>query len=64
TPHPHLRVAIVPLPKFRSPGLHLELLCDPPFKPRIHSYLWPIVVLAHTPLQTFLDLNAICILIE
>ncbi|KAI0272095.1 hypothetical protein BGY98DRAFT_1099976 [Russula aff. rugulosa BPL654] len=34
------------------------------FKTRIHFYLLPIVVLALVPLQTFLDFNAVYILIE
>jgi len=41
-----------PPPKFRSPGLHLELFRDPSFKTRIHFYLWPFLVLAHVPLQS------------
>ena len=64
TPDARLRVAIASPPKFRSPGLHLELLRDPSFKTRMHFYLWPIIILAHVPLQTFLDFNAIYILIE
>ena len=64
TPDARLRVAIATPPKFRSPGLHLELLRDPSFKTRIHFYLWPIIILAHVPLQTFLDLNTLFILIE
>ncbi|KAF8497822.1 hypothetical protein F5888DRAFT_1613094, partial [Russula emetica] len=64
TPDARLRNAIATPPKFRSPGLHLELLRDPSYKTRIHFYLFPILVLAHLPLQTFLDFNAIYILIE
>ena len=64
TPDARLRDAIATPPKFRSPGLHLELLRDPSWKSRIHFYLFPILVLAHVPLQTFLDFNAIYILIE
>lgn len=51
-------------PKFRSPGLHLELLRDPSWKTRLHFYLFPLLVLAHIPIQTFLDFNAVFILIE
>ena len=47
TPDARLRAAIATPPKFRSPGLHLELLRDPSFKTRIHFYLWPFLVLAH-----------------
>ena len=64
TPDARLRAAIATPPKFRSPGLHLELLRDPSFKSRLHFYLWPILVLAHVPLQTFLDFNAVYVLIE
>ena len=46
-------------PKIRSPGLHLELLRDPPWKTRILFYLFPTLVLTHVPPQTFLDFNAI-----
>ena len=63
-PDVRLRAALATPPKFRSPGLHLELLRDPSWKTRIHFYLFPILVLAHVPLQTFLDFNAIYILIE
>src|SRR6266849_7703103 len=51
---PRLRAAIATPPKFRLPGLHLELLRDPPYKTRIHFYLFPILVLAHVSLQAFL----------
>ena len=49
---------------FRSPGLHFELLNDLSWKTRIHFYLFPILVLTHMPLQTFLDFYSIYILIE
>jgi hypothetical protein len=64
TPDARLRAAIATPPKFRSPGLHLELLRDPSWKTRFHFYIFPVLVLAHVPLQTFLDFNAIYILIE
>jgi hypothetical protein len=64
TPDARLRAAIAAPPKFRSPGLHLELLRDPSWKTRIHFYLFPILVLAHIPLQTFLDFNASYILVQ
>ena len=47
--------------------LHLELLRDPSWKTCIHFryfYLFPLVVHVHVPLQTFLEFNAIYILIE
>jgi hypothetical protein len=64
TPDARLRAAIATQPKFRSPGLHLELLRDLSFKARMHFYLWPILILAHVPFQTVLDFNAVYILIE
>ncbi|KAH9953468.1 hypothetical protein BC827DRAFT_134941 [Russula dissimulans] len=64
TPDARLRAAIVAPPKFRSPGLHLELLRDPSWKTRLHFYLFPLLVLAHVPLQTYFDFNAVFILIE
>ena len=51
-------------PKFRAPGLHLELLRDPSWKTRLHFYMFPLIVFAHIPIQTFLDFNAVFILIE
>ncbi|KAI9456816.1 hypothetical protein BJY52DRAFT_1187652 [Lactarius psammicola] len=51
-------------PKFRAPGLHLELLRDPSWKTRLHFYLFPLLVFAHIPMQTFFDFNAVFILIE
>ena len=41
TPDARLRAAILALPKFRSPGLHLKLLRDPSWKIRIHFYMFP-----------------------
>jgi hypothetical protein len=64
TPDARLRAAIADPPKFRAPGLHLELLRDPSWKSRLHFYLFPLLVFAHVPIQTFLDFNAIFILIE
>jgi len=64
TPDARVRAAIAAPPKFRAPGLHLELLRDPSWKTRLHFYLFPFIVLAHLPLQTFLDFNAVYIMIE
>jgi hypothetical protein len=64
TPDARVRAAIAAPPKFRAPGLHLELLRDPSWKTRLHFYLFPFIVFAHMPLQTFLDLNAVYMLIE
>ncbi|KAI0251640.1 hypothetical protein BJV78DRAFT_1282308 [Lactifluus subvellereus] len=64
TPDARLRAAIAAPPKFRSPGLHLELLRDPSWKTRLHFYIFPVLVFAHLPLQTFLDFNAVFVLIQ
>ncbi|KAF7308603.1 OPT oligopeptide transporter [Mycena chlorophos] len=53
-----------PQPRFHATGLHLELLRTPGFKSRLYFYLWPILVFAHIPLQTFFDLNAVFMLIQ
>ena len=64
TPDARVRAATAAPPKFRAPGLHLELLRDPSWKTRLHFYLFPFIVLAHVPLQTFLDFNAVYVMIE
>lgn len=51
-------------PRFNSKGLHLELLRNPSLKSRIYFYLYPIFVLAHIPLQTFFDFNAVFIMLQ
>ncbi|KAF8057536.1 hypothetical protein FPV67DRAFT_1677321 [Lyophyllum atratum] len=53
-----------PQPKFRSRGLNLELLRNPLFKSRLYFYLYPILVFAHIPLQTFFDFNTVFILFQ
>jgi hypothetical protein len=52
TPGTRLCAAIATPPKSRSPGLHLELLCDPSSKTRFPSSF------SHVPLQRFLGFNA------
>jgi hypothetical protein len=64
SPDACLRASIATPPKFRSLGLHLELLHDPSFKTRIHLYPFSLFVLARVPLQMFLDFNAVYVLIE
>lgn len=54
----------IPQPKFRSRGLHLELLRNPSPKSRIYFYLFQLFVFAHIPLQTFFDFNAVFILFQ
>jgi hypothetical protein len=54
----------IPQPKFRSTGLHLELLRNPTLKSRIYFHLLPLFVFAHIPLQTFFDFNAVFVLLQ
>lgn len=54
----------LPQPKFRSRGLHVELLRNPSLLSRIYFYLFPIFIFAHIPLQTFFDFNAAFILFQ
>jgi hypothetical protein len=51
-------------PRFNSRGLHLELLRNPSLKSRLYFYLYPILVFAHIPLQTFFDFNAVFIMLQ
>ncbi|TFK51230.1 hypothetical protein OE88DRAFT_1735165 [Heliocybe sulcata] len=54
----------VPRPRFRSTGLHLELLRNPSWQSRLRFYLWPFFIFYDIPLQTFFDFNAVFILIQ
>lgn len=54
----------LPQPKFRSRGLHLELLRSPSLLSRLYFYLFPLFVFAHIPLQSFFDFNAVFILFQ
>ena len=51
-------------PRFRTPGLHPELLRDPSWLARLHFFLFPFFVLAHVPVQTFFDFNVAFVLVE
>ncbi|EIN06802.1 hypothetical protein PUNSTDRAFT_105955 [Punctularia strigosozonata HHB-11173 SS5] len=51
-------------PRFRAPALHLDLVQSPGAWPKIAFWLWPLWVLGHVPAQTFLDFNAVFILVE
>ncbi|KAL1943516.1 hypothetical protein VTO73DRAFT_3961 [Trametes versicolor] len=53
----------LPRPRFRTPGLNLEILRHPSWKMRLFYYLFPVFAFAHIPLQTFFDFNAVFILI-
>ncbi|KIJ62393.1 hypothetical protein HYDPIDRAFT_94511 [Hydnomerulius pinastri MD-312] len=51
-------------PKFRSTGLHPELLRNPSIWARLYFYLLPLITFYHIPLQTFFDFNAVFILLQ
>ncbi|KAJ7641729.1 hypothetical protein FB45DRAFT_361259 [Roridomyces roridus] len=53
-----------PRPRFHANGLHLEHLQNPALKLRLYFYLFPILVFAHIPLQTFFDFNAVFMLVQ
>jgi hypothetical protein len=53
-----------PRPRFRSRTLRLELLRDPSPWARLHFVLLPILAFAHIPLQSFLDFNAVYVLLQ
>ncbi|KAH8829255.1 hypothetical protein DL96DRAFT_1791019, partial [Flagelloscypha sp. PMI_526] len=54
----------VPQPRFRARGLHLELLRSPSPLSWLHFLIWPFIVLAHIPVQTFFDFNAVFIMLQ
>jgi hypothetical protein len=56
--------ARVSRPRFNAKGLHLELLRNPSLKSRFYFYLFPILVFAHIPIQTFFDFNAVFIMFQ
>ncbi|THH14293.1 hypothetical protein EW146_g6022 [Bondarzewia mesenterica] len=51
-------------PRFRSTGFNLRLLRDPSWKSRLHFFIFPLLVFAHVPLQTYFDFNTVFILIQ
>lgn len=51
-------------PKFRSTGLHPELLRNPSILARLYFYLLPLMTFYHIPLQTFFDFNAVFIILQ
>ncbi|OCH90396.1 hypothetical protein OBBRIDRAFT_730906 [Obba rivulosa] len=52
-----------PRPRFRSPTFHPDILRSASWKTRLLFYLFPVLVFAHVPLQTFFDFNAVFILL-
>lgn len=51
-------------PKFRSTGLHPELLRNPSTLTRLYFYLLPLMTFYHIPVQTFFDFNAVFIILQ
>ncbi|KAK2464966.1 hypothetical protein APHAL10511_003042 [Amanita phalloides] len=51
-------------PKFNARGLHLQIFRSPSKLARLYFYLYPFLVFAHLPLQTFFDFNAVFILVQ
>ncbi|KZP06789.1 hypothetical protein FIBSPDRAFT_966141 [Athelia psychrophila] len=51
-------------PRFRAAALHPELVQSPSAWTRIQFFLFPLFALAHIPLQTYFDFNAVYILFE
>jgi len=58
------QVSTKPQPKFKTRGLHTELLRNPSRLVRAYFYIWPLLVLGHIPLQTFFDFNTAFMLIQ
>lgn len=54
----------IPQPRFNTRGLHLEFLRSPDILSRLYFIIWPLVVFAHLPVQTFLDFNAVFIMLQ
>ncbi|KAL0071100.1 hypothetical protein AAF712_001658 [Marasmius tenuissimus] len=53
----------IPQPYFRSRSVNMDILRNPSILFRIYFYLFPVLLFAHIPLQTFFDFNAVFILI-
>ncbi|KAF8630583.1 hypothetical protein AX17_005395 [Amanita inopinata Kibby_2008] len=51
-------------PRFNAQGLHLQIFRSPSKLSRIYFYLYPLLVFAHIPLQTYFDFNAVFILLQ
>ncbi|KAF4622098.1 hypothetical protein D9613_009248 [Agrocybe pediades] len=51
-------------PRFNAKSLHLQILRSPSRWMKLYWYLWPLLVLYHVPLQTYLDFGAVYVLIQ
>lgn len=51
-------------PKFKSNGLHPELLRNPTLLAKLYFYSFPFLTFYHILLQTFFDFNAVFILLQ
>ncbi|KAH0835522.1 hypothetical protein J3R83DRAFT_9211 [Lanmaoa asiatica] len=53
-----------PRPKFKSNGLHPELLRNPTLLAKLYFYLFPFFTFYHIVLQTFFDFNVVFMLLQ
>lgn len=51
-------------PRFNAKNLQLQILRDPSVWMKLYWYVWPLLVLYHIPLQTYLDFGAVYVLIQ
>ncbi|KAF7986914.1 hypothetical protein HWV62_12697 [Athelia sp. TMB] len=51
-------------PRFRAAGMNAALVESPSAWTRAQFFLFPVVALAHIPLQTYFDFNAVYILLD
>lgn len=42
----------------------MTLLRDPGWAMRVWFWVWPVLVFGHVPVQTFLDFNAVFIMLQ
>ncbi|KAF8632354.1 hypothetical protein AX15_001912 [Amanita polypyramis BW_CC] len=51
-------------PRFNARGLHLQIFRSPSKLALVYFYLYPFLVFANVPLQTYFDFNAVFILVQ
>ncbi|PPQ76377.1 hypothetical protein CVT24_008811, partial [Panaeolus cyanescens] len=62
--YPDPSFAPPPQPRFNAKNLQLGLLRNPSKWMKFYYYIWPLLVFYHIPLQTFLDFNAVYMLLQ
>ncbi|KAF9447132.1 hypothetical protein P691DRAFT_632599, partial [Macrolepiota fuliginosa MF-IS2] len=63
--YPYYTSTRIPQPKFNAKNLDLgKGVVTPSILARLYFYIFPILVFAHLPLQTYFDLNAVYIIIQ